>query len=137
MLLTLIRCLFHPRVITVAHKRPGSFRQKCRQQVTPKHTYTLDPTKLKWADYAAIQALCGNLSGDELIHNSSRNTRSQLSQLATFFFLMHRWRMICQTFSKNPCKRGKSHRPHHHHHKITISRHINLTEATTTLPFLH
>ena len=80
--LTLIRCLFHPHVSTVACKRPGSFCQKCRWQVTPKHTYTLDPSMLEWADYAAIQAECGNLAGNELTRNSSGNTQSQSSQLA-------------------------------------------------------
>ena len=54
--LALIWCPFHPRVTTVAHKRPWSFCQKCRWQVTPKHTYTFDPTKLELADYAAVQA---------------------------------------------------------------------------------
>ena len=34
-----------------------------------------------WADYAAVQAKCGNLSGNELTCNSSGNTWSQLSQL--------------------------------------------------------
>ena len=53
---TLIWCLFHPHVTAVAHKRPQSFYQKCRWQVTPKHAYTLDPTKLERADYAALQA---------------------------------------------------------------------------------
>ena len=51
-------------------------------QVKSKYTYTLDPTKSEWGDYAAIQALCGNLSGNELTRNSSGNTRSQSSQLA-------------------------------------------------------
>ena len=51
-------------------------------QVTPKHPYTLDPTKLEQAGYAAVQAECRNLSGDELTLNSSGNTRSQSSQLA-------------------------------------------------------
>ena len=59
--LTLIRSLFHPCVTTVALKRPWSFCQKCRWQVTPKYIYTLDPSKLEWADYAAVQAECGNL----------------------------------------------------------------------------
>ena len=80
--LTLIQCPFHPRVTTVAHKRPQSFCQKCRWQVTPKHVHTLDPSKLEWADYAAVQAECRNLSGNELTCNSSGNTRSQSSQLA-------------------------------------------------------
>ena len=80
--LTLIRCPFHPRVTVVARKRPRSFCQKCRWQVTPKHAYTLYPSKSEWADYATIQAECGNLSGNELTRNSSGNTRSQSSQLA-------------------------------------------------------
>ena len=42
-------------IITVAHKRPQSFCQKCKRQVTPKYAYTLDLTKLEWADYA-VQA---------------------------------------------------------------------------------
>ena len=63
-------------------KRPQSFYQKCRWQVTPKHAYILDPSKSGWAGYAAVQAECGNLSGNELTRNSSGNTRLQSSQLA-------------------------------------------------------
>ena len=69
-------------VTAVARKRPQLFCQKCRWQVTPKHAYTLDPMKSEWADYAAIQAECGNLSGNELTCTSSGNTHSQSSQLA-------------------------------------------------------
>ena len=50
-------------------------------QVTPKHAYTLDPTKSEWADYAAVQAQCGNLSVNELARNLSGNVRPQSSQL--------------------------------------------------------
>ena len=71
-MLTLIRCPFHPRVTAVAGKRPRSFCQKCRWQVTPKRAYTLDPTKLECADCAAVNELT-RVSG---------NTRPQLSQLA-------------------------------------------------------
>ena len=70
-----------PHVTVVAGKRPRSFCQKCRWQVTQKYVYTLDPLKSEWADYAVVQAECGNLSGNELIHNSSGNTWSQSSQL--------------------------------------------------------
>ena len=79
-MLTLIRCLFHPRVTAVARKRPRSFCQKCRWQVTPKHAYTRESTKSEWADYARVQAECGNLSGNEPTRNSPGNTRSQSSQ---------------------------------------------------------
>ena len=81
--MTLIRCLFHPHVTAVACKRPQSFLQKCRWQVTPKHAYTLYSAKLECADYAAVQAQCGNLSGNELTHNLSGNTQPQSSQLAS------------------------------------------------------
>ena len=37
----LFRYPFHPRVTAVARKRPWSFCQKCRWQVTAKHAYTL------------------------------------------------------------------------------------------------
>ena len=48
-----------PHVTTVACKRPRSFCQKCRWQVTLNHAYTLNSTKSEWADYA-LQAECGN-----------------------------------------------------------------------------
>ena len=72
------------RVTAVARKRPRSFCQKCRWRDTPKHAYTLDPTKPEpeWAGYAAVQAQCGNLSGNELTRNLTWNIRSQSSQLA-------------------------------------------------------
>ena len=80
--LTLIRRPFQPRVTAVASKRSRSFCQKCRWQVTPKHAYTPDPSKSEWADHAAVQASCGNLSENELARNSSGNTLAQSSQLA-------------------------------------------------------
>ena len=81
-MLTLIRCPFHPRVTAVAPKTCRSFCKKCRWQVTPAHSYTFDPTKSEWTDYAAVQALCRNLSTNELTRNSSGNTRPQSSELA-------------------------------------------------------
>ena len=43
-------------------KDPGHSAKSAGWQVTPKHAYTrtLNPTKSEWADYAAIQAQCGN-----------------------------------------------------------------------------
>ena len=132
--LTFIRCPFHPHVTAVARKRSRSFCQKCRWQVTPKHAYILDQSKSEWADYAAVQAECGNLSGNELTRKSSGNTRLQSSQLAEPLWTdpglksgigLHelvstlkkkrkkkrRRGMNCRTFSKNPRTRGKG---HHH-----------------------
>ena len=68
--LTLIHCPFQSVLLH------WSFCQKCRWQVTPKHAYTFDPMKSEWADYAAVQAECGNLSRNELTRNSSGNTQS-------------------------------------------------------------
>ena len=45
----------------------------------PKHTYTLDPMKSEWAEYAAVQAECGSLSGNERTHNLSGNTQAVVS----------------------------------------------------------
>ena len=45
----LFRYPFHPRVTAVARKRPRSFCQKCRWQVTAKHAYTLRMW-LSWSD---------------------------------------------------------------------------------------
>ena len=78
----LIQCPFHPHVTAVACKTPRSFCQKCSWQGTSKHAYAFDPMKSEWADYASVQAYCGNLSGNELTCNSSGNIRSQSSQLA-------------------------------------------------------
>ena len=81
-MLTLIRCSFHPCVTAVARKRPRSFCQMCRWEVTAKDAHTLDSTNLDWADYAAVQASCGYLSGNGLTRNLSGNIRPQSSQLA-------------------------------------------------------
>ena len=144
--LTLIRCPFHPRVTAVAHKRPRSFCQKCRWQVTPKCAYTLDPTKSEWTDHVAVQALYGNLSGNEHTRNSSGNTWSQSSQLAEPLWFdpglkkgisvrelfstlkqnktrttkNRRRGMNGGTFSQNPRTRGKS--PHHCGHDERADR---------------
>ena len=63
-------------------KDPGHSVKSAGGRFTHKHAYILDPTKSEWADYAAVQAYCGNLSGNELTHNSSGNIRPQSSQLA-------------------------------------------------------
>ena len=51
-------------------------------RVAPKHAYILDPKTSEWADYAAVQAQCWNLSGNELTRNLSGNFRPRSSQLA-------------------------------------------------------
>ena len=135
-MLTLIRCPFHPNVTAVARKGPWSFCQKRRWQVTPKHAYNLDPTKSEWADYATVQAECGNLSGNELTRNLSGNIRPQSCQLAELLWTdpgiksQISWRGVInlktkqksaggglngRTFSQNLRKRGKS-----HYHTISV-----------------
>ena len=130
--LTLIRCSFHACVTAVARKRTRSFCQKCRWQVTPKHAHTPDPTKSEWTDYATVQVLCGNLSGNKLTCKSSGNTQLQSSQLTEPLWIDPglkswivvrelistlkkkkkkecRWGMNCWTFSQNPGMQWKSH----------------------------
>ena len=90
---------------------------------------------MEWADYAAVQAQCENLSGNQLTRNLSGNIRQQSSQLAeplwtdpglrtgisvrdlisaTTTKKKRKRGMNCQKFSPNPRTRGKNH--HHHHH---------------------
>ena len=79
---TLIRCLFHPCITAVAHKRPLSFCQKCRWQVTP-NTHT---PLTQWSQGGLTMPLCrhsvGTYQGNKLTWNSSGNTWPQSSQLA-------------------------------------------------------
>ena len=63
-------------------KDPAHSAKSAGGRLHLKHAYTLDPTKSEWADYAAVQAEYGNLSGNELTRNSSGNPLSQSSQLA-------------------------------------------------------
>ena len=58
----------------VAHKRPRSFCQKCRWQVTPKHAYTLDPTKSEWLDYAASPGVVWEPIGERSSHATCQGT---------------------------------------------------------------
>ena len=101
--LTLIWCPFHPRVTAVECKIPRSFCQKCRWQVKPKHAYTLDTSKSEWADYAAVQAECGNLSGNELTRNSSGNTLHHLTHIDLKFDIKSSEHFIKQKLDFNVC----------------------------------
>ena len=76
-------CPFHPRVTAVARKRPWSFCQNCRRQVTPKHAHTLDPKKSEWADrpYMLCRHSVGTYQRKRTTRNSSGNTRPQSPQL--------------------------------------------------------
>ena len=63
-----------------AQKRPQSFCQKCRRQVTDKHAYILDPTKLEWADYV-VQHSMGTFR-EMGSHTTHQGTRPQWYQFA-------------------------------------------------------
>ena len=116
-----------PSVTTVTCKRLQSFSQKHRLQVTPKHIYTHDPTKLEWAD-SAVQAKCGNLSGKMSSQATCQETlgHSQLAEplwtdpgLEKWIWCMqgdlhlikYKQEMSHQTFPPNPCKRGRKKTP--------------------------
>ena len=58
----IFRSPFHPRVPSVARKRPRSFCQKLRWQITATQALSVAKRESEWADYA-VQAYCGNLSG--------------------------------------------------------------------------
>ena len=75
-----IRCPFHPRVITVTRKRPRSFCQKRRWQVTPKHAYPLTQRSRSGLSMPSRPSV-GTFQGNESTGNSSVNTRLQSSQL--------------------------------------------------------
>ena len=100
------------------------------------------PTKSEWADYAAVQAWCWNLSGNKLTRNLAGNIRQQSSQLAEPLWTDPRLKSgisvleltstskeekkkkrkkgaggecMVEHSPQNPRKRGKSHNHHHHH----------------------
>ena len=62
-------------------KKPGHSAKSASGRLH-LNTHTLDPTKSEWADYAAVQAWCENLSGNELSLNAPGNIPPQSSQLA-------------------------------------------------------
>ena len=64
-----------PHVTAVARKSPGHSARSAGGK-SLLNVYTLDPMKSEWADYAAVRALCGNLSGNELTRSSSTVTHS-------------------------------------------------------------
>ena len=53
---------------------PGQSAKIAGGRLHLNHAYTLDPLKSEWADYAAVQAECGNLSGNKLTRNSLGNS---------------------------------------------------------------
>ena len=86
-----------PHVTAVAHKRPWSFCQKCRWQVTPKHAYSVDPTKSEWADYTTVLAgelslmsalAAGHLVKSHLKHNRYTRVSLLLPPVLLLPFLM-------------------------------------------------
>ena len=121
-LLTLIWRLLHPVLLQWHIKDPGKSDKKCWWQVTPKHSYTLDQTKSKWADYATVQALCGSLSGNEPTRNSVTVVSACWATVdwswpkewnqcgrADFHFKKNRRRgMNCRTFSQIPAPEEKT-----------------------------
>ena len=63
-------------------KDPGRSAQSAGGRLHLEHAYTLDSTKREWADSAAAQAQCENLSRNELTRNLLGNGRPQMSHLA-------------------------------------------------------
>ena len=128
----LIQCLFHPRVTAVAPQRPGhSAKSAGGRLLVNMHIYP-DPTKTEWADYAAVQAYCGEpvwkQAHRQLVREHSAMAVSAC--WATVDWCWHeernkcvwanfhlkkqkkpnnwRWGMNGRTFSQNPRNWGKS-----------------------------
>ena len=99
--LILIRCPLHTRVASVARKRPRSFLQKCRRQVTPEYAYTLDSTKSERADYV-VQAFWRNLSGkrthSQLVRERSAAVVSAPLAIVDWFWLK-KWNLCARFIS--------------------------------------
>ena len=123
--------LFNHHVTIVACKRPWSFCQKCRQQVTAKHVYSFT----QWSQNR-LSILSWHSAGinqkNKPTCNPLQNTHPQSSQLAQSLWTglwfqtadVHfrkkkeekvQMGIIHLTFSHNPCKRGKSYQ---HHYQI-------------------
>ena len=79
--MTLIRCSFHPRVTAVARKRPRSFCQKCRWQVTLNTRTHLTQRSRSGLTILSTHSV-GTNHENELTRNSSGNTRPQSFWLA-------------------------------------------------------
>ena len=139
-MLTLMRCPFHPRVTAVARKRPRAFCQKCRWQVTPKHAYTLVPSRSgltmpqsrhsvgtypETGSHATCQGTFGQSSqlAEPLWCDPGLNSGISVHELMSTSKIKktkkrkERKKAKAQagglngrTFSPNPRKRGKSHR---------------------------
>ena len=126
-----------PRVTAVARKKTRSFCQKCWWQVIPKHpdihnprrwsglTIPLSRHSVRIYPETSLHATCQGTFGHSrlsslshcgliLAYKSGKSVRELISTLKK---QKRRRGMNCQTFSQNPCTRGKSHYPH------TINQH--------------
>ena len=143
--LTLIQCLFHPRVSAVACKRPRSFYPKIRCQVytwTHIHSWP-NEVRVGWLcccpgkvwepiqKQAHMQLVGEHLATDvsacwATVDWSWHKEWNSFARADLHFKKkkMCRWEMNGQTFSQSPRKRGKSHH-HHHSGKPKIAREIS------------
>ena len=71
-----------PHVLPLWHVKDPSHPAKSARGRLHQNTHTLDQIKSAWADYAAVQVQCGNLSGNKLTRNLTGSIQPQLSQLA-------------------------------------------------------
>ena len=70
--LTLMRCPFHPSVTAVARKRPRSFCQKYRWQVTPKHARSGLTMPLTRHSVGTYQETSSHATRQEILGQSSQ-----------------------------------------------------------------
>ena len=89
---------FTPMLLQWHVKDPGHSAKKCWWQVTAKHAYTLDPTKLEWADYAAVWDRIRKSAHTQLCQGTlGRSCLSLLSHCG--LILAQRVYLVCTSWS--------------------------------------
>ena len=86
---------FHPCVTAVAHKRSRSFCQKCRWQVTAKHTYTLHTWLcMKWhgAWLYGVHRTCAEMAA--VSWGTSHASAVKYTTSVIFFFLSKKKKLV-------------------------------------------
>ena len=96
-------------VTAVEHKRPRSFCQKCRWQVTPKHAYTLTQRSRSGLAMLSRHSV-GALSGKTSSHNTRQETLDRrLSSLSHCGLIMKTWNWCARVIATSK-KKKKKHR---------------------------
>ena len=126
-------------VTKVAHKRPWTFWQKCRWQVTSKHTYTLGPTSRSGHCHCPGIVWEPTTEENELTCKLSGKTQPQSSQLTEPLWTdpgLKKVELVSMSCSPLKEKRRKQKKSTEREWKVEPSPKIlaSETNTTTTLP---